>query len=92
MNIRNFPTMRSKCATCPFREDVDGVNTELAATVLNRIMEASQVCHHPVLYGKKQTHLCRGARDVQLQIFYSLGVIEAATDEAWDKARERLSV
>jgi hypothetical protein len=47
------------------------------------IIEASQICHHPLLSGKKETHICRGARDFQLEIFYRLGVIDSPTDEAW---------
>lgn len=30
--------------------------------------------------------LCRGARNVQLEVFCALGVIEAPTDAAWEKA------
>jgi len=55
------------------------------------LSEASQICHHPILNGKTETHLCRGARDFQLEIFHRLGVIESETDQAWDKKKHELS-
>jgi hypothetical protein len=56
------------------------------------LTEASQICHHPVLYGKKETQLCRGARNFQLQVFYRLGVLDASTDEAWTALRKKLGI
>jgi hypothetical protein len=78
--INNMPVMPAKCATCPFGEDGD---RELRQRVESRLLQASQICHHPRLHGKRETHLCRGGRDVQLQIMYQLRVIAAPTDEAW---------
>ncbi len=79
--IRNWPVMAEKCASCPFRQDGDH---ELAERVLERtILQASQICHHPVVKGKKETHLCRGARDVQLQILHGMGWIDEPTDDAF---------
>jgi hypothetical protein len=40
-----------------------------------------------VLHGKRETHLCRGARDFQLFIFSSPRIYRAPTDSAWDKAQ-----
>jgi hypothetical protein len=65
--------------------------------LVNRIQqqcltEASQICHHPHLHGKPETHLCRGARDFQLQIFHRLGVIEAPTDKAWRKRAKQQAI
>jgi hypothetical protein len=78
--------MKSKCATCPFGPNGD---QRLRAEVELRTMtEASQICHHPRVHGKKETHLCRGARDHQLQVFHRIGMLESATDEAWDHAVE----
>ena len=77
--------MNSKCKYCPFHEMNLG-QREIANKVRERcITEASQICHHPRLSGKKETHLCRGARDYQQQIFYRIGVIDAPTDEAWER-------
>jgi len=30
-------------------------------------------------------HICRGARNLQLQLFAAMGFIESATDAAWEK-------
>lgn len=77
--------MPAKCKTCPFRK---GGFNELAPLVAHRcLIEASQICHHHVLSGKRERHLCRGARDLQLRVFYRLGVLAAPTDDAWAKAK-----
>lgn len=83
--------MKRQCATCPFRTDERGRHPD--ARLVNKIQaqclsEASQICHHPSLTGKPETHLCRGARDFQLTIFHRLGVLDAPTDEAWSKRVE----
>lgn len=75
-----MPVMTSRCTTCPFNPDGDPHTRQ---TVLNRILEASQICHHPALHDKPETHLCRGARDVQLELMHRLKVIPEPTDTAW---------
>ena len=78
--------MKNKCETCPFHRRHIG-EIELANMVEQRYLtKASQICHHPSLFGKKETHLCRGARDYQLTIFYRLGIIKTETDKAWNEA------
>lgn len=73
--------MPSKCSTCPFLPSGDSV---VRKRVTRRIIEdSSQVCHHPALSGKPQTHICRGARDIQLTVMHALGAIKAPTDKAW---------
>ena len=47
------------------------------------LTKGSQICHHPVVEGEPETHLCRGARDFQLQVFYRVGFLEEPTDTAW---------
>jgi hypothetical protein len=88
INISGWPVMAAMCASCPFRED--GA-IEVRNSVISRIagMQASQVCHHPRTKGKRQTHLCRGARDFQLTILYRMGMIAAPTDHAFREASER---
>lgn len=88
-DISNFPVMKSECPTCPFKKDENGRerSPEIADMVRERCLtRASQICHHPALKGKKQDHLCRGARNFQLNFFYRLGVIKEPTDQAWDKS------
>jgi hypothetical protein len=80
--------MKRQCGTCPFRTDDRGRHADVR--LVNKIQdqclnEASQICHHPALERKPETHLCRGARDFQLTIFHRMGVIDAPTDQAWSR-------
>lgn len=71
--------------------------TEVRDLLTKRALtEGSPICHctginhaHGKLVSRKPL-LCRGARDLQLRIFASLGFIEAATDAAWDKKARKL--
>ena len=94
-NIANYPVMKAKCATCPFRTDERGryPDPRLISRIQQQCLnDASQICHHPELEGKPQTHLCRGARDFQLDIFHRLGVIDAPTDAAWQEKQRSLTL
>ena len=87
-SIKNWPVMAEKCASCPFRE---GGDIELRNRVMERtILQCSQVCHAPRLHGKKETHLCRGARDEQLTILYRMGFIPEPTDKAFEETSRRV--
>lgn len=82
--------MKAKCATCPFGENGD---KQVAANVLNRtLFQSSQICHHPTLYRKRETHLCRGQRDEQLVLLQRMGLLEEATDAAFEKRSRELGV
>lgn len=88
MTINTFPVMKTQCQTCPFRSDSTGNYPDpmLVSKIQQQCLTtASQICHHPRLMGKPETHLCRGARDFQNTIFYRLGVLESPTDHAWLK-------
>ncbi len=88
--ITGWPVMPAKCASCPFAE---GGNIELRNRVMERTaLQASQVCHHPRIHGKKETHLCRGARDEQLTILYRMGMLDEPTDAAFKSASIRAGV
>lgn len=87
INISDYPVMSTKCETCPFRTNDKGRHPDgaLAAQIQQKCLtKASQICHHPRLSEQNQTHLCRGARDFQLEIFYRIGVINEPTDAAWE--------
>jgi hypothetical protein len=88
-DISIWPVMKARCPTCPFG---DGTGKDRVPEIANMVRqrcltEASQICHHPRLHGKPEKHLCRGARDYQLEIFHRLGVIREPTDKAWNEAR-----
>lgn len=92
-----LPVQKKMCATCPFREGSEYAYLAeyLAASAMT---EASRICHST---GKnnainrrtgKPERLCRGARDIQLKMFATLGVIDAATDEAWRAKRQEMKL
>lgn len=88
--LRISKVMPAMCSTCPFGMDGDH---RLANEVLNRtIGKASQICHHPALSGKKETHLCRGARDVQLNVLCAMGLLTEPTDKAFQEKSEQLGI
>jgi len=81
-----LPVMKECCATCPFRDTGwTCVRPLLEQRALN---EGTPICHST---GKALTkrlgkaRACRGARNLQLQLFAALGFIESPTDEAWAK-------
>lgn len=83
-----LPVRPEKCATCPFREGSKFayLAKDLAASALT---DASRICHSTGSGNAinrrtgRPPALCRGARDVQLQHFHSIGFISAPTDKAW---------
>ena len=93
-NTSNWPVMAKQCATCVFKTDARGrwVYPEIARKVEERLLEHSQICHHPRHKGKRETHLCRGTRDRQIEFFYRIRFLDASTDAAWEAKRKELSV
>ena len=89
VNIRNLPVNVHKCATCPFGNNTDRT---LQVQVIERCFtqQTSQVCHGTEGPNREPRSLCRGMRDVQLQIFHRMGLLDEPTDEAWEKARSRI--
>lgn len=80
------PVCKAMCGTCPFRDGspYEFLRADLTASALT---EASRICHSTGSNGVnhrtgKKPLLCRGARDLQLQMFFRLGFIDAPTDEA----------
>ena len=88
VDISDWDVMPVQCPTCPFRE---GNHSEITEMVMERTLtDSSQICHHPATKGKKETHLCRGARLWQCEIMHKLGFLDAPTIEAWDAKRKEL--
>jgi hypothetical protein len=84
--------MAKQCAHCVFARKPDGkwLNPQLAELVESRLMTCSQICHYPALKGKKETHLCRGTRNRQIEIFYRMGFLAEPTDAAWEAKLQEL--
>jgi len=90
--MSSIPTRKTKCATCPFRDDSPYADLRNELTI-SALSESSRICHSTgvnALYTtRKPEQLCRGARDQQLQVLHAMGFLSEATDDAWDaKCRE----
>ena len=84
------PVLKTKCKTCPFRKGSRYAHLvpELTHSALT---ESSRICHSTGSNAihrdtGKEERLCRGARDVQLEQFHQIGIIDAPTDVAWATA------
>lgn len=85
--MKPIPVMPAMCDTCLFRpgSEYASLAPELSACAVST---ASRICHSTgtnAIGGRtgKSSRICRGTRDIQLQVFHRLGVIAAPTDEAW---------
>jgi hypothetical protein len=89
-NICGWKVMPAQCPSCPFGPDGDPRVRESVMERVSLTMQGSQICHHPVLYGKKETRLCRGSRDIQLQILTAFGILPEPTDQAFEAASKKV--
>lgn len=91
----DLPIRPKMCKTCPFRA---GGWKEVRPLLEERALsEATPICHSTgkalVVHGVRlKAHLCRGARNFQLEYFHRIGFIEAATDEAWEQKVQELGI
>jgi hypothetical protein len=82
------------CATCPWRKG--SPYAHLRSTLeLSAMTQASRICHstgsNNVINRRtgQPEKICRGARDVQLDMLHKLNFLTEPTDAAWDaKVRE----
>lgn len=74
--VAKMPVMKKKCSTCPFGETDRGWrDVNLAVAVTERtLFKGQQICHHPRIHGKKETHRCRGSFDHNKEIYDRLGL------------------
>lgn len=85
------------CPTCPFLAGSKYANLrdDLAKSALST---GSRICHSTGSNNGinrrtgKSPHLCRGARDLQLNVMASLKVIAEATDDAWNESRVKMGM
>jgi len=89
-----LPVMTKMCPTCPFR--TNGW-TDVRDLLIQRLLnEGTPVCHStgPRPLSKRihrKQHACRGARNMQLELFYALGVLPEPTDAAWSHKANQLN-
>ncbi len=95
--MKRLPPRPKMCATCPFREGSEYAHlaNDLADSALS---QASRICHSTGANNAinrrtgKPAMICRGARNLQLAAMTAFGVIDAATDEAWDLKCKELGI
>jgi len=80
-DLRKVPVQEKQCSTCPFNHI--GSNFLNTGPYLESLcsLESQHLCHTA-----KNRMICRGGRNIQLQILYNFGLIDEPTDEAFLKA------
>jgi hypothetical protein len=85
---RSIPVMPESCASCPFRkgskyaylkEDLAKSATTVASRICHSTGTNNAINHRT----GKPARICRGARDLQLEMFVAMGFISEPTDAAW---------
>lgn len=75
--VSELPVMPKCCGTCPFKKNSKGKmrDPQLADRVIKRnFMKSQQLCHHPRIQYKEETHRCRGYFDHVWGIYESMGL------------------
>lgn len=81
VDIRGFEVVKSPCSTCPFTTDSLGAEATMPYLKSLVSFQAQHLCHTV-----QDTKICRGGRDIMLRAMCALNLIEAPTDEAFEKA------
>lgn len=96
MKATDLPLRKTMCATCPFKPG--SKYADLAETLAkSAITDGSRICHSTESNAINTKtllapHLCRGARDVQLDVMANCGVVSDATDESWNAQRVKIGM
>lgn len=89
------PVMPQMCKSCPFRDDGGALSLcpEVRARIHSYLLDGqNHLCHSPQLAGGKPTHICRGGRDWQLEMWFRMRIIDTPTDEALEAAMSAAGV
>lgn len=82
----SMQVMTVACSTCPFENAHKGgrLRPETLTECVEQVvtLQSQHLCH--TVNNKK---LCRGARTLMLRVMCMQGLIDAPTDEAYDRAR-----
>jgi hypothetical protein len=79
IDVRGFAVMKEPCATCPFVTNTLGEGVQPYVENIVGLM-GQHTCH-----SVGDTKICRGGRDLMLRVMASQGLIDAATDEAFER-------
>lgn len=77
-NPDNLKLRTNQCKTCPFRHgNQDILSPNRWTAIYKYLIEGTQhICH------STNGHICRGARNWQLKLWHSQGIIKEPTDTA----------
>jgi hypothetical protein len=87
MDSQFMQPMPQQCKTCIFRASPDSalaLSPERLAEITQYLLEGTQHCCHT-----DASRVCRGGRDLQLQVFYAMGLIAEPTDAALEISNDR---
>lgn len=90
------PVRKTNCKTCPWLKGQKKEWASLKQMLMERALHSSPLCHSTgkalVRHNgeKLKAHVCRGARDFQLELFVSIGFLSEPTDEAWEAKLEEM--
>ena len=95
----NLPVRSVMCSTCPFRPGVPAKYAAVRDVIAeSATTEATRICHQTgsdnAFHRRtgRPRAVCAGARELQLKMFHSMGVISAPTNEAWNAARVKIGM
>jgi hypothetical protein len=82
-DLRACPVQKSPCSSCPFagKYPVQLSLVSMAKYIENLCGKGQHFCH-----STNNKTICRGGRDIQLRWLCSIGMLQEATDEAFDCA------
>jgi hypothetical protein len=82
VDINGFTVNPVRCATCPFNPNG---SPDIRHAITATLLEVSHVCHHP----PSNKRICRGARDLQIQLMHAAGYLTTPDDAGWQAASEQ---
>jgi hypothetical protein len=92
-----YPVQSRQCKTCIFRPNLSILRGEELAKIQNYLLTGrTHLCHSADQNNpqakKINTHACRGAGTLQLEVWHRLGWINEPTDEALVKSLQSLGI
>lgn len=86
-DLRTYPVQATPCKTCPFegKQPVKLTPDRYHYFIENLAGNGQHLCH-----SKNNKAICRGGRNIQLRILCAMGLLDKATDEAFEQAMNQV--
>jgi len=81
-DLRTYSVQTKPCKSCPFAgSDPVKLTPKAMQRYLEKLasLQSQHFCH------STSDKICRGGRDIQLKLLCAIGMLEAPTDEAFDR-------